>query len=236
MRRVVSLVAALAVPAMMLGGSLVAADDKKAKDKDLDKPAADQWIKTGSITGKVMAVYEDKRRLRLQITFVTPKLNPGAVTGMAQAQAAMSQASARRDIRGMMQAQQQMAQHQRNLYTLDKQSKEIEFQAIDDVVVRTVRPREAFDEKGKIKKFTKAELKELKGPDPKLPGYKAEFGDLTAEQVLKMTVVRKKGTPAPKPKPRARKGKDDDNLDADMLDDTPQVSMIMILADPPPGK
>jgi hypothetical protein len=232
MRRVVSLVAALAVPAMMLGGSLVAADKK---DKDLDK-AADQWIKSGTITGKVMAVYEDKRRIRLQITTVTPKLNPSAVSGMMQAQAAMAQASRSRNIRGMMQAQQQMMQHQQNLYTLDKQSKEIEFQAIDDVVVRTAKPREAFDEKGRIKKFTAAELKELKGPNPRVPGYKAEFGDLTADQILKLTIVRKKGTPPPKVKPRAKKGKDDDNLDAELLDDTPQVSFVMILADPPPGK
>ena len=38
-------------------------------------------------------------------------------------------------------------------------------------------------------KLTKAELKELKGPDPKAPGYKAEFGDLTADQVIQADVL-----------------------------------------------
>src|SRR5215470_4755 len=59
---------------------------------------------------------------------------------------------------------------------------DVELQAIDDVVVRTARPREQVDDKGKVKRLTRAELKELKGPDPKLPGYKAEFGDLQTEQ------------------------------------------------------
>jgi hypothetical protein len=128
-----------------------------------------------------------------------------------------------------------MAQAQRNMYT--NSHVEVEVQAIDDVVVRRVRPADTFDEKGKIKKLTRAELKEQKG-DPKQPGYKAEFGDLSADQYITLTVVRKKGEPASKPARPAKKkkGKDDD-LDADALrDDTPLVNTIMILAEPPPAK
>ena len=61
MRQVVSWVAALVVPVMLLAGPLVGADKKKDADKDDDKPA-EKLIKVGAVAGKVMAVYEDKRR------------------------------------------------------------------------------------------------------------------------------------------------------------------------------
>jgi hypothetical protein len=233
----VSWLAVLVVPAILLTGPLVGADKKPNpdKDKDVDKKG-DKLVKVGVVSGKVMAIYEDKRKLRLQVTIPHTKINAAAVTGMQQAQQQMTQASARRDIRGMLTAQQQMAMHQRNLYTIEKITQEIEFEAIDDVVVRTAKPREQFDDKGKVKKLTKAELKELKG-DPKTPGYKAEFGDLTADQVLQVTVVRKKDAAAPKvARPKKKKGKDDDIDGADLVGETPQVSFIMILADPPPAK
>jgi hypothetical protein len=221
----VSFVAALALPVMLLSSPLVGAEKKADKE---DK-GGDKWIKSGTMTGKIMTIYEDKRKLRLQISYVNMKPNPSAMAALQQAQIQMAQA---RTIQARLQAQQTMMQQQRNLYTMEKKTKDLEFQAIDDVVVRTARPREAFDEKGKIKKFTKAELKELKGNNPKLPGYKAEFGDLTADQIVQVTVVRKKGEPAPKRK----KGKKGDDLDAELVDDTPHVSLILIQADPPPGK
>jgi len=229
-RRMVSWVVALVVPAMFLAGPLVGADKKADKDKEAEK--GDKWIKSGVMSGKIMTVYEDKRKLRLQISYQVPKFNPGAMAAMQQAQLQMAQA---RTYAARILAQQQMMAQQGKIYTYEKKTKELEFQAIEDVVVRTSKPREAFDEKGKIKKFTKAELKELKGPDRKVPGYKAEFGDLTADQIVQVTVVRKKGEPAPKRKAKAKKGKEDD-LDADLIDDTPNVGLIMILADPPPSK
>jgi hypothetical protein len=235
---VVCWLAALIVPVMLLTAPLVGAADKKPnpdKDKDADKKD-DKLVKVGVVSGKVMAIYEDKRKLRLQVTIPHTKLNAAALVGVQQAQQQMTQASARRDIRGMLTAQQQMAMHQRNLYTIEKITQEIEFQALDDVVVRTAKPRDQFDDKGKVKKLTKAELKELKG-DPKTPGYKAEFGDLMADQTLQVTVVRKKDAPAAKaPRPKKKKGKDDDVDAADLAGEPPQVSFIMIVADPPPAK
>jgi hypothetical protein len=229
-----SWVAALLVPAVLLVGSLGADDKKPNPDKDADKPT-EKWVKVGVVAGRLITVYEDKRKFRLQITIPVTKLNQGALAGLQQAQVQMAQARAQGNLQGILQAQVAMQQHQRNLYTIEKHTKELEFQAIDDVLVRTAKPREMFDEKGRIKKLTKAERKELKGPNPKTPGYKAEFGDLTAEQVLQVTVVRKKGA-AKVVRPKGKKGKDADVLDADLGDDTLHVSMIMILADPPPAK
>jgi hypothetical protein len=229
----------LLVPVMLLTGPLLGADKKDAdkdKDKDADKPAkaSDQWVKAGVVSGKVMAVYEDKRKLRIQVVIPYMKLNPGALNSMQQAQLSMARATT---IQARLQAQMQMQQAQATLYTVDKVTKEVEVQALDEVVVRTARPREQFDEKGRVKKFTKAEMKELKGPDPKVPGYKAEFGDVTADQVLQCTIVRKKGAPAPKaPKVKVKKGKDAEDLGDALADDTPTVSMIMIVAEPPSAK
>jgi hypothetical protein len=223
--------AVLLVPAMMLTSPLAGADKNKDKDKDkdLDKPT-EKYIKVGTLSGKVMAVYEDKKKVRVQIAY--QKLNPQGLVSVQQAQLAMAMA---RTLQAVVQARMQMANAQRNLYTTAHV--EVEVQAIDDVVVRTVRPREAFDEKGKIKKFTKAELKELRGPDPKLPYFKAEFGDLTADQVIEVQVVRKKGEPKPKPAPRPKKKGKDDDIDPETLrDDAPLVNMIIIRADPLPSK
>src|ERR1700730_16208037 len=54
----------------------------------------------------------------------------------------------------------------------------------DDLVVRRLQPHPIFDEKGKPRKPTAAELKEMKGTDPKLKGYKAERSDLKPGQVV----------------------------------------------------
>jgi hypothetical protein len=60
----------------------------------------------------------------------------------------------------------------------------------DDVVVRRLHPGPIFDGKGKPRKPTAAELKEMKGNDPKLKGYKAELSNLKAGQVVTVTIAR----------------------------------------------
>ena len=119
-----------------------------------------------------------------------------------------------------------MTQAQQSLYTVQKITKDVEVQAVDDVVVRLLNPRGQFDEKGKIKKYTAKELKELRG-DSKLPGYKGEFSDLAVDQIVSLTLVRKKSET---PKPIKPKGKDADvDLMADLL---PQASVIVVVHDP----
>jgi len=119
--------------------------------------------------------------------------------------------------------------------TVQNVNKDVELRVRDDVLVRTARPKDVFDEKGRIKRLTRAELKELKG-DPKLPGYKAEYGDLATGQVIEVTLVGKKAA-AVKPKLTRRK-KDKEDIDGpDTLgDNLPQVSRIIILAEPLPGR
>src|SRR5262249_40648865 len=137
-------------------------------------------------------------------------LNPNALVSIASAQRQMAMA---RGLAAVISAQRALAQAQASLYTM--QSQDIELEALDDVVVRRARPPEEFDDKGRIKKLTRAELKELKG-DPKQPGYKAEFSDVQTEQYIQVTLVRKKGTAVKAPRPKRGKDKD---ADIDVLAD-----------------
>lgn len=236
MLRPVGWMAALCLAALLLVGPAFAQKDKD-KDKDPEKEKAPQWVTVTKVSGKVMAVYEDKRKLRIQVA--VPKLDAGQVQALANAKASYAQALANRDGNAMRSAAQQMQQAQARLYTTE--NKDFEVQAIDDVIVRTMKPKEEFDDKGRVKKLTKEELKEAKGEGDlaKLAGYKAEFGDLQTDQIVQITVVRKKGAPAPKPKVAPKKTKDkgkdmDADFDALAEDVTPQVSFIVIVATPPP--
>lgn len=69
---------------------------------------------------------------------------------------------------------------------------EVELQADDDIKVRLKNAPVQFDDKGKPKQLTADELKELKGPDPSLPGYQADFSDLKTGQLVRVSLARKK--------------------------------------------
>jgi hypothetical protein len=65
----------------------------------------------------------------------------------------------------------------------------------DDLVVRVLNPPVVFDEKGRVKRYSKKELDELKGPDKKLPGYQASIDDLKEGQLIEVYLYRKPGGP-----------------------------------------
>src|SRR3954468_16988025 len=109
MLRTVGWMAALSVLALLLSGPVAAQNEKakdKAKDKDKDKDkdvdkdsTATQWVTVTKVAGKVSAVYEDKRKLRISVPF--PKLDAGQVNALMQAKQSYAQAQARRDYNGM---------------------------------------------------------------------------------------------------------------------------------------
>jgi tetratricopeptide (TPR) repeat protein len=75
---------------------------------------------------------------------------------------------------------------------------DVKVMTIDDVKIRTKNPPVAYDDKGKIRKYTAKELKVLKG-DSKLPGYLAEFYDLRANQIVQVSLVHKKSNKTTQP-------------------------------------
>jgi hypothetical protein len=65
-----------------------------------------------------------------------------------------------------------------------QEAKDYQLQAADDVVVRVLERPYKFDDKGKPIPWTPEELKELKGPDARLPGYHSEFDSLKPGQFV----------------------------------------------------
>lgn len=188
------LMPALLVPAMLLASPSQA---QPKLGKGLDKNA-DKWVKVGLVVGKVTAVYEAKKTIRMDVS------NPYLTISGGR-------------------------------YQVQYKTIPFEVEAVEDAVIRTIKPKEEFDEKGKVKKLTRKELKELKGPNPRMIGYKAEFGDIQTDQIIRVQLVRKRDAPRPK----LKRGKiDKDDLDP-LADNLPQVSQIVILFDPaniPPPK
>lgn len=91
----------------------------------------------------------------------------------------------------------------------------------DDLKVRVLTPPVVFDDKGRPKRYSAKELKELKG-EGNLPGYTADLESLHPNQTVLLYLMRKK-------KPAKKEGAlEKDGLD----DDKPLVRMIVILAEP----
>jgi len=196
---------------------------KKAALKNLDKDpasATEKMLKAATIRGKVMAVIEAKKTLRVQVTIPYLKLNTGALQSYQSAQMSMLQAQ---NLQQLSQAQQKMMQAEATLYTVATTTKDVEWQAADDVKVRMANPPPQFDDKGRIKRYTAKELREMRGSDKLFP---AEFSDLKQDQIVEVTLVRKKGAP----RTPVKRGKD---ADPDLAgDNLPHMSIIVILAEP----
>ncbi len=237
------LVTSIVPVVLLLGASSVSAQNKEAA-KDKDKDNTEKMIKAGVLVGRVANIYEDKRVLRLAVTVPQQQVNVGAVQQLQQAQLQMLQARAQGDWNGLRNAQISMMQARASLVTVEYHTHHLELQVQDDVIVRSVQPRQEFDDKGKIKRFTRAELKERKGPDPKLPGYRADFSDVITDQVVQVSLVRKKppttvkaSVAKSKAKAKAKEELPEESASlSDLLGEyAPQISMIVIVADPPPG-
>lgn len=243
MRHVLSLTAALAV--LLWAGAAQAQKAKPKATKDDETKNTAKTVKGGVLVGQVTNTEEGKK-IRLKITYPETTIDQGAIQQVAQAQQSLQQAQIQlrtaRDINALNQARQQLAQAQVQLaqaqariYRTEYKNKEIYVQGIDDLVVRTIKPIPRFDEKGKLKtRFTRAELKEMRGPG-KLPYYRAEYSDVQVDQIVQVTLVKKKGV-KPVARPKKRKGKEAEDALADAIgDDTPQISMIVIMRHPAPA-
>jgi hypothetical protein len=228
--------------ALVISGFLVvplfAADEKKPDDKkDVDKKGP-ELVKAGTVVGKVLSIDETKRSVRMRVE--VPELNQDAVNAIAREQAELqkvllTERNPQTRANRVVQIQQQIANHQRNLYRAKHH--DIDVTSTEELKVRLRNPPVKFDDKGKIVKYTEQELKALKGDDPKLTGYNGEFADVRPNAIIEVHLMKKKGTPMiPKPQP-GEKGKDVDPVDIKALlaEYAPQATLIVVLAEPPPG-
>lgn len=79
------------------------------------------------------------------------------------------------------------------------QDKQVDFEIGDDMQVRIESPGLAFDDKGRIKKYTQAELDEMKGADKKAWGYTADADALKQGQTIRIYLGKRKSTPKTEP-------------------------------------
>jgi hypothetical protein len=99
---------------------------------------------------------------------------------------------------------------QQNLYNVVTRYQDVDFQAEENVKVRTMELPEQFDEKGNVKRYTKEELKQLKGKDTNLPGYESNFESLRAGQLIQVTLAEHKTTKKTTTSPSPGEAKDKD--------------------------
>lgn len=114
----------------------------------------------------------------------------------------------------------------------------IDIVASDDVTVRVKEPPSTFDAKGNITKPSAEDLKKLKGNDPKLPGFNADFTSLKAGQVVSLNLARRENTPATvgTPTPKKTKDKKDKDKEKDkdnQPDNRLRFTLVLIVQDVP---
>ncbi len=178
------------------------------KDLETDKDAAEKkMMRKATLTAEVVAVVEDKKSLRLRLTIPYVRINEGQLQNYYKAQNL-----------------QQMLEAQAKLYELATTQKEVEWTAADEFKVRMANPPPKFDEKGRPRRYTTKELRELKGTD-KLPGFPAEFSDIKAGQIVQVRLLQNKNGSHP-----IKRSKDAEGESA--IDNLPKMSLIIILAEP----
>lgn len=235
----------------------------------------------GEVSGKVSVVGGSSKTVTVQVEFQAYEPNAAAQRNntnnsrlnqiyrlqmqiqrdQMQMQQSRNQQTA---MRTMMALQRDMARLQMEMARLGGNPQQAPFKVVtkkqdyeietdDNTKVRFLQPPLAFDEKGNPKKYTDAELKELKGADAKLPGYQGSFDQLRPGHVVRIAVGKKTATKAaPKEtkdlkdldKPKDLKDldkpavpvKDLDKVPGAPSDDKPYAVLILITGEEaPPG-
>jgi hypothetical protein len=221
------LLAGLALP-------VVAADPPKDGDKP-DKPV--KLVPLGEMTGVLKNTGGSESGFTLHVTLQFLEASPGAEVALVrdqrelllrQRQIMMTRNPIWRqqEMIALVQEAQRMQRDKQNLFRVKQMEKDVEFQAGEDMKIRSLRPPVAFDEKGNPKKYTPQELKEMRG-DGKLPGYAAELTGLQNGQVVTVHLATRK---APAAKPGDKDKKDPP------ADEKPLATLIVIVSDPQSGK
>jgi hypothetical protein len=203
---------------------LVAKDPDKSKVQTKDKIQS-----SGQLIGKVVTLENSSHNFTVQVEYTEP--DPAKV--LANAQYDQKRRFEMSWVTNPIEKRKQLYNHaidmqNRQLDSFRKVTKDIELGANDDVKVRTMILPMDYDAKGKVKKYTKKELAQLKGPNKSLPGYTAEWDNLAKGQFVKVYLAKQK-KPKSRPLTKVKKDKDDDK---ELFTERPKVVMIVILAEP----
>jgi hypothetical protein len=180
-------------------GPAAAEDKKDAKPSD-PKEAKEKLLSSGQLVGRVTTVDPDARTLTVQVTLRYFVPNEDAVAQQADLRNQLADALQIEDPAERVQRVQEiraaMLENAANLLMPEEQQLDVPLTAAEEVQVRTAQPPPAFDDKGNPRKLSAKELKELRGTNPRLPGYKADFADFAEGQIVRVLAARKKLTAA----------------------------------------
>jgi hypothetical protein len=190
------------------------------KDK---KEARDKFLASGRIVGKLLHVEGAQRYFTVQVTYRVPQQNLGEAQAVANVRLQMADAYRRGDANAVRSNALELARHQQNLISYHEEHQNIELQADDDMKVRTLLTPVEYDDKGKPRRLSEKEKKELRGPDPSLPGYTADFDSLKQDQIVEVYLAKSKD----QPRPRVR------DKDGPPEKHRPRAVMIVIRYEPP---
>jgi hypothetical protein len=201
----------------LAGTSAAQAQGKKNPGKKPAVPVveAESALKPGQLAGKLGQVSGSALTLRVEFDRLELKSNTGRGTNgrnntnLIRMQQRMAQAQQRlqtaRTPQQRMSAMRQLEQLQRQMlqggsrggqspYKVVKDYKDFEIDLAASAEVRTMFLPTVYDEKGNFKKYSQAELKELKGPNPQAPGYKSDITILKPGQTVVINLSKNKGT------------------------------------------
>jgi hypothetical protein len=247
--------------ALAVAGSAAAAPGKKPGQPTVDSDN----LTAGRFTGKLLTTPGTGGTFTMQIQYQQVQVNPRArncpqlrniQNELAQiqrlevqmARSRHPQTELNRINQLVRRIQQQQTQATRNLYGVVTATKNVDFHAADDMKIRYTQLPSVYDDKGNIRKYTKKELKELKGKDTSLPGYEGTLANLQVNQTVQVTLAPRKAPPKKtfSPSSVAESSKNPD-LDKEALKDAEKdkdaskdpandhkmfVKMIVILNDP----
>jgi hypothetical protein len=200
-------------------------------DDTTDKPdakakAKDKLLKSGKpFQGKLAAMDEKEQSLTVEVTSKSTTPDPQVtqnITNLQQQAEALRIRNVADRARRLNDIKAEIDKNQKNLYKDITQK--LELQAADDMKVRTNFLPNELDEKGKPRRLTDKEKKALKGPDPSLPGYTADFDSLKKDQTVEVHLAKAKDSAKSKTKDKDAAGGDKEK---------PKVAMIVIVKEPP---
>jgi hypothetical protein len=181
-----------------LAGAAPADAKKDAVKAENPKDAKEKLISSGALVGKLTALDGDSRTLTVQVTLQYLVPNEEGVAAQDDLKNQLADALQIEDaderVQRVREIRAAMLANVPNLVRVEEQQQDMALQAAEEVNVRVAQPPPVFDDKGKPRKYTAAELKELRGPNPKIPGYAAAYADLKEGQIVRVLVARKKLT------------------------------------------
>ncbi len=144
------------------------ADDKQNKKDKADaanarerRKAEEKIVSGPPFRGKIIRIDPAQRFLTVQVKRKIPQQNLQAVQNLANLQAQLIDASRRKDFNGVVSTQTEIAKNKLNLYTFHDEELKLEIECPDNVKVRTLLRPIDYDEKGRPKRLTEKEKKEL---------------------------------------------------------------------------